>query len=256
MAADVVSADVQQRTAEQLFKVLGQLKGGAMKMGQALSVFEAAMPEELAGPYRAALTKLQEAAPPLPAASVHQALQAELGPRWRQRFREIDDTPAAAASIGQVHRAVWKDGRDVAVKVQYPGAGDALIADLGQLSRLASLFRVIQPGLDVKPLVTELKARITEELDYELEAAAQRAFAKAYADDEEILVPAVVAAAGRVLVTEWIDGAPLAKVIESGSAMARDLAGLRLATLHFSAPSRAGLLHADPHPGNFRLLAD
>ena len=126
MANDVISAEVQQRTAEQLFKVLGQLKGGAMKMGQALSVFEAAMPEELAGPYRAALTKLQEAAPPLPAASVHKALQAEFGPRWRQRFRELNDAPAAAASIGQVHRAVWKDGRDVAVKVQYPGAGDAL----------------------------------------------------------------------------------------------------------------------------------
>ena len=121
MANDVISAEVQQRTAEQLFKVLGQLKGGAMKMGQALSVFEAAMPEELAGPYRAALTKLQEAAPPLPAASVHKALQAELGPRWRQRFRELDDAPAAAASIGQVHRAVWKDGRDGRGQGPVPG---------------------------------------------------------------------------------------------------------------------------------------
>jgi predicted unusual protein kinase regulating ubiquinone biosynthesis (AarF/ABC1/UbiB family) len=256
MANEVISAEIQQRTADQLFKVLGQLKGGAMKMGQALSVFEAAMPEELAGPYRAALTKLQEAAPPLPAASVHRALQAELGPRWRQRFRELDDAPAAAASIGQVHRAIWKDGRDVAVKVQYPGAGDALIADLNQLSRLANMFRVISPGLDVKPLVAELRARVTEELDYELEAAAQKGFAKAYDGDEEILVPRVVAASPRVLVTEWIDGTPMSRIIASGTAAERDLSGLRLATLHFSAPTRAGLLHADPHPGNFRLLPD
>jgi len=256
IASEVISAEVQQRTAEHLFKVLGQLKGGAMKLGQAMSVFEAALPEEIAGPYREALTKLQEAAPPLPAASVHRVLAAELGPRWRQRFRALDDTPAAAASIGQVHRAVWKDGREVAVKVQYPGAGEALIADLGQLSRLASLFRVVQPGLDVKPLVSELRTRITEELDYELEAAAQKGFAKAYAGDDEILVPRVVAAAPKVLVTEWIDGTPLSRVIASGSSAERDLAGLRLATLHFSAPTRAGLLHADPHPGNFRLLPD
>jgi predicted unusual protein kinase regulating ubiquinone biosynthesis (AarF/ABC1/UbiB family) len=256
IASEVISAEVQLRTAEHLFKVLGQLKGGAMKMGQALSVFEAALPEEIAGPYRAALTKLQEAAPPLPAASVHKVLADEFGPRWRLRFRELDDTPAAAASIGQVHRAVWRDGRDVAVKVQYPGAGEALVADLGQLSRLANLFRVIQPGLDVKPLVTELKARITEELDYELEAAAQKSFAKAYANDDEIHVPRVVAATARVLVTEWIDGVPMSRIIAAGTGDQRDLCGLRLATLHFSAPTRAGLLHADPHPGNFRLLDD
>jgi predicted unusual protein kinase regulating ubiquinone biosynthesis (AarF/ABC1/UbiB family) len=256
LANEVISTEVQHRTAEHLFKVLGQLKGGAMKMGQALSVFEAALPEEIAGPYRAALTKLQEAAPPLPAASVHKALEQELGPQWRRRFKELDDTPAAAASIGQVHKAIWSDGREVAVKVQYPGAGPALIADLNQLGRFAGLFKVIQPGLDVKPLVAELRDRITEELDYELEAAAQNAFAAAYADDDEILVPNVVAASPKVLVTEWIDGTPLAQVIASGGEADRNLAGLRLATLHFSAPTRAGLLHADPHPGNFRLLPD
>jgi predicted unusual protein kinase regulating ubiquinone biosynthesis (AarF/ABC1/UbiB family) len=259
MAAEVISADIQQRTAEHLFSVLGQLKGGAMKFGQALSVFEAALPEELAGPYRQALTKLQEAAPPLPAASVHKVLATELGPDWRKYFRDFDDTPAAAASIGQVHRATWKKGRGgvpVAVKVQYPGAGDALLSDLTQLSRLAGLFRVLQPGLDVKPLLVELRARITEELDYELEAEAQRSFAEAYADDEEIYVPPVVAAAPRVLVTHWTEGDPLSRVIAHGTADERDNAGLRLATLHFSAPTRAGLLHADPHPGNFRMLPD
>ncbi|MGE5830019.1 MAG: ABC1 kinase family protein [Micromonosporaceae bacterium] len=256
LASEVISTDLQQRTAEHLFAVLGQLKGGAMKLGQALSVFEAALPEEIAGPYRAALTRLQDSAPPLPTATVHRVLAEEFGPRWRTRFRELDDKPAAAASIGQVHHGIWGDGREVAVKVQYPGAGAALIADLGQLSRFASLFRVIQPGLDVKPLVAELRARITEELDYELEAVAQRAFAEAYRDDEEILVPDVVACSPRVLVTDWVEGTPLAHVISSGRTVERDLAGLRLSTLHFSAPARAGLLHADPHPGNFRLFSD
>ncbi len=259
VASEVISADVQQRTAEHLFSVLGQLKGGAMKFGQALSVFEAALPEELAGPYRQALTKLQEAAPPLPAATVHKVLARAARRGLARRFRDFDDTPAAAASIGQVHRAVWKQGRGgipVAVKIQYPGAGDALVADLNQLSRLAGLFRALQPGLDVKPLLTELRERITEELDYELEAKAQRDFAEAYAGDAEIYVPPVLAAAPRVLVTGWIDGDPLSRVIASGTEAERDLAGLRMATLHFSAPARVGLLHADPHPGNFRMLPD
>jgi predicted unusual protein kinase regulating ubiquinone biosynthesis (AarF/ABC1/UbiB family) len=259
LAAEVISADVQQRTAEHLFSVLGQLKGGAMKLGQALSVFEAALPEEVAAPYRAALTRLQEAAPPLPAKTVHKVLAKQLGPEWRERFREFDDTPAAAASIGQVHRAVWEDGRAVAVKVQYPGAGKALLADLNQLGRLASMFAVLQPGLDVKPLLAELRARISEELDYELEAAAQAAFASAYADDPEIYVPPVVASAPQVLVTEWVDGTPLSALIANGDKDdqdARDDAGRRIAVLHFSAPARTGMLHADPHPGNFRILAD
>lgn len=255
-SAEAVAQQIQQRTAEQVFAVLGQLKGGAMKFGQALSVFEAALPEDIAKPYRAALTKLQEAAPPLPVATVHRVLAEQLGPRWRRRFVEFDDVPAAAASIGQVHRAVWSDGRDVAVKIQYPGAGPALISDLNQLGRIARLFPVLQPGLDIKPLVAELKSRVAEELDYELEAKATRAFAKAYAGDPEIVTPRVLAASPQVIVTEWIEGTPLSSVIADGTQEQRDLAGLRMATLHFSAPARATLLHADPHPGNFRLLDD
>ncbi len=256
LASEVITDEIQQRTAEQLFSVLGQLTGGAMKMGQALSVFEAALPESLAGPYREALTRLQEAAPPLPAASVHKVLAEQLGPGWRRKFQEFDDSPVAAASIGQVHRGVWRDGRQVAVKVQYPGAGDALLADLAQLGRFAALFRVLQPGLDVKPLVAELRERVAEELDYRMEAEAQHAFAVAYADDPYIVVPDVVANADRVLVTEWLDGTPLSKIIASGTTDERNAAGERLAILHFSGPQRAGLLHADPHPGNFRLLDD
>src|SRR4029077_1541320 len=106
--AELVANEIQQRTAEQIFRVLGELKGGAMKFGQALSIFEAALPEELAGPYRQALTKLHEGAPPLPPASVHRLLAAEFGPGWRSNFLHFENVPAAAASIGQVHRAVWK----------------------------------------------------------------------------------------------------------------------------------------------------
>ena len=254
--AEIVATELQRRTAEQIFAVLGELKGGAMKVGQALSVFEAALPDEVAAPYRAALTKLQEAAPPLPAAAVHAVLAEQLGPTWRESFRHFDDRPAAAASIGQVHRATWADGREVAVKVQYPGAGPALLSDLNQLAVLARLFSHLAPGLDVKPLIAELKARVSEELDYRLEAEAQQAYADAFAGDPDILVPSVVAGGERTLVTEWVEGLPLSTVIREGTKEQRDRAGLLLVRFLFSGPGRAGLLHADPHPGNFRLLPD
>jgi len=254
--AELVAAELQARTAEQLFQVLGQLKGGAMKMGQALSVFEAALPEEVAAPYRAALTKLQEAAPPLPATTVHAVLAKELGADWRTQFTSFNDTPAAAASIGQVHRAVWGDGREVAVKIQYPGAGPALLGDLKQLSRLARMFSSLTPGLDIKPLLAELEKRVAEELDYRLEAQAQRTFAAAYEGDDEIRVPVVVTGSERVLVTEWMEGVPLSRIIADGTQEERDRASLLLARFLFSGPVLAGLLHADPHPGNFRLLPD
>src|SRR6266571_2408171 len=254
--AELVMSEIQQRTAEQIFRVLGELKGGAMKFGQALSIFEAALPPEIAGPYRATLTRLQEAAPPLPARVVHEALAREFGPHWRDDFTQFEDRPAAAASIGQVHHAVWTDGRQVAVKVQYPGAGKALISDFTQLSRAARLFAVLMPGLDVRPLITELKDRIAEELDYNLEAGSQQAFAVAYRDDPDIYVPPVVANSDHVLVTEWMDGTPLSKIISAGSRDDRNRAGILLTRFLFSGPARTGLLHADPHPGNFRLLAD
>ena len=254
--AEQVSAEMSAKTAEQLFAVLGQLKGGAMKFGQALSVFEAAVPDELAAPYRDALTKLQAAAPPMSTKATHRVLAEQLGRGWAERFAEFDDTPSAAASIGQVHRAVWHDGRAVAVKVQYPGADEALRSDLRQLMRFSRLFQAMVPGAEVKPLLTELHDRMTEELDYRSEAENQRAFAAAFDGDERVFVPKVVASAPKVMVTEWVDGRPLAAIIREGTAAERNAAGALLSEFHFSAPARVGLLHADPHPGNFLMLPD
>ncbi len=255
--AEAVAAELQARTAEQLFKVLGELKGGAMKFGQAMSVMEAALPEEMAGPYRATLTKLQEAAPALPAATVHKVLAEELGPRWRTaKFESFDDSPAAAASIGQVHKAVWRDGREVAVKIQYPGAGQALLSDLNQLARVARIAGGWIPGMDIKPITDELKSRMSEELDYNLEATNQRAFAKAFRDDPHFAVPDVLVNSEHVIVSEWMEGTPLSQIVASGTPAQRNAASERYMEFLLVGPARAGLLHADPHPGNFRLLDD
>jgi predicted unusual protein kinase regulating ubiquinone biosynthesis (AarF/ABC1/UbiB family) len=253
---DEVTAALQQRTAEQLFDVLGTLKGGAMKFGQALSVFEAAIPDEFAAPYREALTKLQNSAPPMPTRTAHRVLATQLGTGWRDRFAEFDDDASAAASIGQVHRATWSDGRPVAVKIQYPGAAGALKADLDQLARIAPLLGPLIPGLQIRPLIRELRDRVLEELDYVREANPQRVFAREFAGDPSIRIPRVVASSPKVLVSEWVDGIGLASIIDHGSREQRNTAAALLTELHFSAPQRVRLLHADPHPGNYMLTAD
>ena len=196
-----------------------------MKFGQALSVFEAALPEELAAPYRTTLTKLQEAAPPLPAATVHQVLKEQLGVQWRKKFLEFDDKPAASASIGQVHKAIWKDGREVAVKIQYPGAAEALISDLRQIQRFSKIFALFMPGLEMKPLLEELKLRIIEEVDYEYEAQAQRKYFEVFQNDPDIAIPEVLFATPRVLVSTWLEGKPLSSIIAKGSAKDRNQIG-------------------------------
>ncbi|WP_280381245.1 ABC1 kinase family protein [Nocardia wallacei] len=257
-----INAELNQRTAEQLFAVLGELKGGAMKFGQALSVLEAAVPEEFGEPYREALTKLQAAAPPLPAPAVHRVLDQQLGTAWRQRFADFDDEPAASASIGQVHKAQWSDGRAVAVKVQYPGADEALRADLKTLNRMAGMIGAVIPGADVKPILAEITERTEEELDYRTEAANQRAFAKAFDGHPRFVVPKVVASAPKVIVTEWLDGTPVSAIIKRGNEDPEGTVALRnrvaelMGEFHFSAPAIVGKLHADPHPGNFMVLAD
>jgi len=255
-SGSMVFGEIQEKTAEQVFKVLGELKGGAMKFGQALSVFEAALPEDIAKPYRETLTKLQESAPPLPARVVHSVLAKELGEDWRDNFESFNDKPAASASIGQVHKAVWKDGRPVAVKIQYPGAAEALISDLNQIQRFAKIFGLFMPGLEMKPLLEELRARIIEEVDYRYEAEAQCTYFDAYPNDPDIHIPEVIMAADKVIVSEWLEGTPLARIIAKGTREERNNAGIKLARFHFTSPERAGLLHADPHPGNFRIMPD
>src|ERR1700739_2632671 len=173
---DEVQAELLEKAAHQLFTVLGELKGGAMKVGQALSVLEAAIPEEYGKPYREALTKLQKDAPPLPAAKVHRVLDGQLGTKWRDRFASFDDKPVASASIGQVHKGIWSDGREVAVKIQYPGADEALRADLKTLRRMAGLLKQLAPGADVQGVVDELLERVEMELDYRPRAEDQPAF--------------------------------------------------------------------------------
>ncbi|WP_224274603.1 ABC1 kinase family protein [Nocardioides lacusdianchii] len=259
-SAESVLTEVQQRTAEQLFRTLGELKGGAMKFGQALSVLEAALPEDVAAPYREHLTALQDSAPPMPTATVRQQLATHLGADWAKRLVWLDGAPTAAASIGQVHRGRWLDHttgeeREVAVKVQYPGAGEALMSDLRQISRLARGVAPVFPGLDIKPLVAELQARAADELDYHLEAEAQSAYAEAFEGHPDISVPPVVAVGGEVLVTEWMDSAySLAHVIREGTQEERDHYGELFVRFLFEGPRLTGMLHADPHPGNFRIL--
>ena len=238
-----------------MFAVLGELKGGAMKVGQALSVFEAGMPDKYAEPFREALTKLQSEAPPLPADEVEKVLDAQLGLKWRERFAKFDGQATAAASIGQVHRAVWSDGREVAVKIQYPGADEALRSDLKQLRRLAPLLRPLNPGTDVKGVIDELYESTVSELDYRLEADTQRVFAAEFAGDPLIRVPSVLASAPKVLVTEWANGRALSKIAAEGSPEERIRTAELLSEFQFSSPSRVGMMHGDPHPGNF-LLGD
>jgi predicted unusual protein kinase regulating ubiquinone biosynthesis (AarF/ABC1/UbiB family) len=253
---DDVNAELMEKAANQLFTVLGDLKGGAMKVGQALSVMEAAVPEQFGEPYREALTKLQKDAPPLPAAKVHRVLDAQLGTKWRTRFDSFDDFPVASASIGQVHKAIWSDGREVAVKIQYPGADEALRADLKTMKRMVSVFKQLAPGADVQGVVDELIERTEMELDYRLEADNQRAFAKAYKDHPHFVVPAIVASAPKVVIAEWIDGIPMAQIIREGTQEQRDFMGTRLFELTHDAPRRLGMMHGDAHPGNFMLMSD
>ncbi|NDB18688.1 MAG: AarF/ABC1/UbiB kinase family protein, partial [Actinobacteria bacterium] len=254
--AEEVTAQLQARTAEQIFAVLGQLKGAALKFGQALSILESALPPELAEPYRASLTKLQDSAPPLSADAVHAQLADALGPDWRSRFTSFADEPTAAASLGQVHKAIWRDGREVAVKVQYPGVAAAVRSDLAQIQRFGRLLGSIAPGLDIKALLAEVRDRMHDELDYIRESQAQRRFAAAYEGDPHVLIPHVLAAAPTVLVTEWVDATPLSHIIAEGTAAERDDAGFKYLEFLITSAARVGLMHADPHPGNYQIAAD
>jgi predicted unusual protein kinase regulating ubiquinone biosynthesis (AarF/ABC1/UbiB family) len=251
---------LRARNAARTRAVLGELKGGALKAGQLLSTVEAVFPQDPEATWRETLTGFQETNPAVPFTDLEPVLAAELAPAyggdWRRALPELDPVAVAAASIGQVHRGRWRDGRDVAVKIQYPGVREALASDLRVVSVVSRVAALIAPGLALPPLVAELRGRLVEELDYLHEGGVQRAFAAAYRDDRDFVVPEVVAATPRVLVSTWLAGTPLSRVAATGSIVDRDRAGELYLRFLLSGPERAGWLHTDPHPGNFRLLAD
>ena len=251
-----VAAELRARNAARTRQVLGDLKGGALKAGQLLSTVEALMPQDPESTWRETLTDLQDANEPLPFVDVEPVLVAELGADWRQRLSAFDEHATAAASIGQVHRAVWADGREVAVKIQYPGVREALVADVRTLSLVSRAAALVARGLALPPLVAELRDRLTEELDYLHEARTQTAFATAYRDDPDVRVPQVLCASPRVLVMDWLDGTPLSVVARTGPQQQRDRVAGQYQRFLVSGPARAGLLHTDPHPGNFLVLPD
>ncbi|WP_067685695.1 ABC1 kinase family protein [Nocardia jejuensis] len=251
-----VELDIQARTAQHMFEVLGELKGCATKIGQMLALYELALPPELGAPYQAALSQLQDSTPAMLPAAVDKAMAASLGPDWRELFLDFDPRATAAASVGQVHRARWADGRSVAVKLMYPGARESVRSDLAQIRRLAPLATVFMPDADARAVAEAFANLIDDELDYEKEAETQRAFAVAYADDPDFVVPAVVHQQGDVLVSEWLDGIPLQRVIDSGDPAERSRVGLLLIRFLMSSFDRTGLLYTDPHPGNIRIMRD
>ena len=243
-------------TAADTRATLGHLKGGALKLGQLLSTVDALFPSDPDSSWQGALGALQEDNPGLAFAEVRPVLEAELGAGWRAQFRDFDEHPAAAASIGQVHRAVWSDGTPVAVKVQYPGVAEAIAGDVRSLAVTLRLTSLVARGMAMPPLVAELRTRLGEELDYRTEAAHQRAFASAYEGDPAYYVPPVLAATRGVLVSHWMPGTGLAEVARDGTTAERDHLGAAYQHFFLTSPSRVGLLHTDPHPGNFRLLDD
>lgn len=253
---DRVRRETRARNAARTRATLGRLKGGALKAGQLMATVQALFPTDPDAVWADALDALVTDAGGVPFTALEPVLRAELGADWRSRFAHFEERPVAAASLGQVHRAEWADGRDVAVKIQYPGVARALAADLRSVSRATALVALVARGLALPPLVAELRTRLVEELDYRQEAAAQTAFATAFATDAETCVPRVVHATERVLVGEWLPGTPLARVARDGSRGDRDRAGVRFQRFLLSAPARTGLLYTDPHPGNFRILDD
>ena len=253
---DALRSMARAATAADTRRTLGALKGGALKLGQLLSTVDALFPADPEASWQSALGALQEDNPGLPFDEVRPVLDAELGPAWHRRFRSFDEHPVAAASIGQVHRAVWSDGTPVAVKVQYPGVATAIASDITSLALALRLTSLVARGMAMPPLVAELRTRLGEELDYRAEAAHQAAFAAAYAGDPRFDVPPVLEATREVLVSRWMDGTGLAQVARDGSPSDRDHLGAAYQHFFLTSPARVGLLHTDPHPGNFRLLDD
>jgi len=241
-----------EKNAAEIAAALGGLKGPLMKVAQLLSTIPDALPPE----YTTALAELQANAPPMGWAFVKRRMRAELGADWQSRFREFGKEPAAAASLGQVHRAVGTDGRDLACKLQYPDMASAVEADLKQLQMLFSLHRRMQPAIDTREIAKEISARVREELDYKREAANMAVYRNVLHDRDDIRVPDVVEelSTKRLLTMGWLEGEPLLTFKEH-SLEERN----RIATTMFHAwwhPfSHFGLIHGDPHLGNYTVFS-
>jgi predicted unusual protein kinase regulating ubiquinone biosynthesis (AarF/ABC1/UbiB family) len=256
--ADAATGERAAALARELVKQLGQLRGAAMKVGQVLSTIDfTAIPESEREEFKATLAALRDDVPPLPFKKVRRLLEEELGGRIGDHFESFEEDAFAAASIGQVHRAATLDGGAVAVKVQYPGVAEAVESDLRNLSLLLPLVKRLAPGLDVKALYGELRERIAEELDYELEAQNHRAVERAFRGHPFAHVPKVHTALSsrRVLVTDLLSGRRFAEVRALDEAE-RDRFGEIVFRFYFSLLSRLRRVSGDPHPGNYLLLDD
>ena len=243
------------RTAEDVAKELGEMKGVLMKAGQLVSFIFEALPEDA----QAALATLQADAAPMAPSLAAGVVTAELGSPPERVFLDWTDLPVAAASIGQVHRAITAGGLDVAVKVQYPGVGEAIESDLDAAEMMYAMFSMMMlKGLDAKAFVDELRARMREELDYELEARNVVEFAALYAGHPWVRVPRLVPelSTKRLLTTEWVDGMSFEQFRATGSYATKQRAAEVLWRFAQHAVLRCGMFNGDPHPGNYKFHHD
>src|SRR5688500_9252530 len=245
--------------AERMVDALGTMKGAAMKIGQLASFIDTELlPPEYAEIYQEKLGELRTSAPPLPWKKGRKVLEEEWeGDAPEDLFEDFDEEATAAASIGQVHRAVLPDGRRVAVKIQYPGVAEAVRADMQNAGMILRLAKALAPGLDAKAAAAELKERVLEELDYEYEAQNQRSFARGYRGHPFIYVPDVITRLSRrrVLVTEWVDGMSFEEV-KGLPQDQKDRFGEIVFRFCFGSIYHLQHFNADAHPGNYLLMED
>jgi predicted unusual protein kinase regulating ubiquinone biosynthesis (AarF/ABC1/UbiB family) len=256
--ADAAQGRQMLETADRIVTVLGSMKGAAMKIGQTLSVLDVGVvPEPYREEFQAKLAKLQSMAPNVAFKDMRKVMEQDLGGKLGEFFSDFDENAIAAASIGQVYRAKTVDGRDVAVKVQYPGIKDVVRADLQNVGMVLKLFNRMAPGLGTPEIAEELRERITEELDYELEAANHRALARQYRGHPFIVVPDVHTelCRERIIVTDFIEGRRFAEIL-GDSVQERSRWGEILFRFYVNGPYRHRLLNGDPHPGNSLFMPD
>jgi len=257
-ASDAALSRRQVETAEQIVTVLGTMKGAAMKLGQVMSFLDVGLvPEPYREEFQNKLAELRDSAPQVSFGQMRKVIEAEFDEPLDELFAQFNQQPIAAASIGQVYRAKLHDGREVAVKVQYPGVANAVRADLKNLGMIMRLFSRMAPGLDVQALAQEIRLRIDEELDYELEASNQRAMARIFRGHPFIYVPDVVGSLSRerVMVSELVSGSRFEELKELDAAQRNRLAEI-VFRFYFGCMYRHHQFSGDPHPGNFMLLAD